>query len=651
VVSESFADARGLELGSQFSVIMNGDLRQISIVGIALSPDYIYAMMPGEVMPSEGRFGVLWLPEASLASMYDLRGAFNRLSIKLMPGASSAGIRSEVDRLLAPFGGLGSYDRSQQVSHAYLDAELTQLRGMSIVLPPIFLLVAAFLVNMTLARLIALEREQIGLLKALGYSSWAIAIHYVEFVMLIALVGTFIGFAFGIWAGNGMTRLYARYYSFPVLIFSRDPMLYVIAACVTVGSAVAGAMQAVRQAAWLPPAVAMLPPAPPTYRQMLGNRGQWRSGFPQLWTIVARHLLHWPWRTLGGIAGMAAACAILVGSLWSFGAMNFMVDYTFNRTERQDATIRFLTVKDSGALHEVGRLPGVMIAEPFRTVGVEIRSGHVSRRIAISGYAPSSSLTQLLDSNREPVPLPEEGVVLGATLARLHGVDVGDMVEVTPFEGNRRLRAVPVAGVIESYLGLAAYMDWSALDRLLDRSPLISGAHVKIDPNLQKALFQAFTSTPSLGVISLRSVALERFRETMAQNMFVMIGVLVAMAGIIAFGVVYNFARISLSEQGREMASLRVLGFRRSEVSMLLLAEIGIITILAQPLGWMAGYWLARAMVRNFSSEIFTMPLVLGPDVFVYATGFVTAAAGLSGLVVMRRISRLDLIAVLKTRE
>ncbi|WEJ56885.1 ABC transporter permease [Devosia sp. FJ2-5-3] len=351
VVSESFADARGLELWSQFSVIMNGDLRQISIVGIALSPDYIYAMMPGEVMPSEGRFGVLWLPEASLASMYDLQAAFNTLSIKLMPGASSASVRSEVDRILAPFGGIGSYDRSQQVSHAYLDAELTQLRGMSIVLPPVFLLVAAFLVNMTLARLIALEREQIGLLKALGYSSWAIAIHYVQFVMLIALVGTSIGFAFGTWAGNGMTELYARYYSFPVLIFSRDPMLYVIATCVTVGSAVTGAMQAVRRAAWLPPAVAMLPPAPPTYRQLLGNRGHWRSSLPQLWTIVARHLLHWPWRTFGGIAGMAAACAILVGSLWSIGAMNFMVDYTFNRTERQDAMAKCLGGERVGSQH------------------------------------------------------------------------------------------------------------------------------------------------------------------------------------------------------------------------------------------------------------------------------------------------------------
>lgn len=651
VVNESFAKAHALGVGSRFAVIMNGALREVSVTGIALSPDYIYAMMPGEVMPSEGSFGVLWVEQSLLASMYDLQGAFNTLSVKLMPGASAAPIIDEIDHVLGPFGGQGAYGRSQQVSHAYLDAELTQLRGMSMVLPPVFLLVAAFLVNMTLARLIALEREQIGLLKALGYSSWSIAWHYIEFVLLIALLGTAFGYAFGIWAGNGMTELYARYYSFPILVFSRDPLLYVIAATMTVGAAVIGAIRAVQKAAWLPPATAMLPPAPPVYRQVLRHGGSVARNVPQRWIIVSRHLLHWPWRTAGGIVGVAAACAILVGSLWSIGAMNLMIDYTFNRTERQDATISFLSDKPAAAIYELGRLPGVMVAEPFRTVGVDIRSGHISRRVASSGYAHSSKLTQLLDTNLQPVLLPKEGLVLSVTLAALLSVGIGDTVEVTSLEGAHRVRTVPVADLITSYFGLAAYMNIDALNALFDRTRLISGAHIQIDSTKRPELFAAFGTSPSLGVISLRAMALERFRETMAQNILVMVGVLVGMAGIIAFGVVYNFARISLSEQGREMASLRVLGFRRGEVSMLLLAEIAVIALMAQPIGWLLGFWLAHAMAHSFSSEIFTMPLVVGPEVFVYSSAIVIAAAALSGMGVRRRIDRLDLIAVLKTRE
>lgn len=651
VVSEVFAKARGLVPGSQLKVVMNGALRSVTVTGIALSPEYIYAMTPGDIMPSEGRFGVLWVPEPLLEATYDLQGAFNAVSLKLLPGASANAVIAAADHLLAPYGGQGAYGRSQQISHTFLDAELTQLRGMSAVLPPIFLLVAAFLVNMTLSRLIALEREQIGLLKALGYSSWEIAWHYVEFVLLIAIIGTALGYAFGIWAGNGLTVIYARYYSFPVLVFSRDPALYVVAAAVTMGAAVLGAIRAVRQAAWLPPAVAMQPPAPPVYRQVLSGRNPIRIELPQRWIIVTRHLLHWPWRTAGGVLGMAMAAAILVGSLWSVGAINFMVDYTFNRTERQDATVTFLAPKPAAALYEVSRLPGVMAAEPFRSVAVEIRNGHVSRRIGITAYAEGSDQTQLLDAEGRRIDLPEQGLIISRTLARLLRVAPGDSVEVQPLEGDRRVRLVPVHGLIEGFLGLAAYMDLHAANELLDGLPLISGANVEIDEAGQDALFEALKATPALGMISLRSVALQRFRETMAQNMFVMIGVLVVMAGLIAFGVVYNFSRISLSEQGREMASLRVLGFSRGEVSMLLLAEIAVVTLLAQPLGWMLGYWLALGMVSSFSSEIFTMPLVLGPEVFAYSTAVVVAAAALSGLIVRRRIDRLDMIAVLKTRE
>jgi putative ABC transport system permease protein len=651
VVSEVFAEARGLAAGSQIDVVINGALRSPSITGIALSPEYIYAMTPGEVIPSEGRFGVLWMPERTLEAAYDLQGAFNTLSIKLVPGASAPAVIAAVDRLLARYGGQGAYQRPQQTSYAYLDAELTQLRGMSAVLPPVFLLVAAFLVSMTLGRLIALEREQIGLLKALGYSSLAVAWHYIEFVILIAILGTAIGYVLGIWAGNALTVLYARYYSFPVLIFSREPALYVAAAAITTGSAIVGALRAVSQAAWLPPAVAMTPPAPPAYRRMFGTGLPFGFQLPQLWVIVTRHLLHWPWRTAGGIIGMALAGAILVGSLWSVGATNYMVDYTFNRTEMQDATITFLAAKPAAALQEVMRLPGVMAAEPFRSVGVEISNGRFSRRIGITGYAPNGTLTRLLDSKLRPVRLDSTGLVISRTLAQLLDVRTGDTLEVTPLEGDRRARQVVVAGLVESYLGLAAYMDLDALNHLLGQSRLISGVNAEIDAAQHERLFATLKATPSLGLISLRSAALERFRETMAQNMFVMIGVLVAMAGVIAFGVVYNFARISLSEQGREMASLRVLGFRRGEVSLLLLAEIATVTVLAQPIGWVLGYLLALGMVRSFSSEIFTMPLVLGADVFVYSSAVVALAALLSALIVRRRIDRLDMIAVLKTRE
>jgi putative ABC transport system permease protein len=620
-------------------------------VGVALSPEYVYAVAPGEVMPSKGRFGIVWVPESVLAAAYDLRGAFNSVSVRLLPGASQSDVIARLDRLLAPFGGQGAYGRAQQTSHAYLDSELTQLQSMSRVLPPVFLLVAAFLVNMTLTRLIALEREQIGLLKAIGYSAWSIAWHYVEFVLVIAILGIAVGIGLGSWAGGALTELYARFYSFPMLVFSRDPTLYLIAGGTTLAAAVLGAIRAVRAAARLPPAVAMSPPPPPAYRSLMaGALGAWID-IRKTWLMVLRHLLHWPWRTMGGVIGLALSVAVLVGSLWAVGGVNYMMDYTFNKTERQDATINFSGTRPASAAQAVGRLPGVIALEPFRALGVEIANGHVSRRIALIGRPAEGGLTRLLDKNLNGVSLPDSGLVLTRALAEILRVGPGDVVDLRLLEGRRQSRFARVSSVVEGYLGLGAYMELGALQHLIDEGDRISGVNITVDTLRQDDLFAQLKQTPSLGQISMQTVALQQFRATMAQNLYVMIGALVGLAGIIAFGVVYNFSRISLSEQGREMASLRVLGFTRAEVSALLLAEIAVLTLLAQPLGWALGLVVAFAMVEGFSSEIFTMPFVIGPDVFAYSSLVVMTAALISALIVRRRIDRLDMIGVLKTRE
>lgn len=649
-VSEVFAKANRLQLGSNIDVIMNGTLRGITVVGVALSPDYVYAVAPGESMPNEGRFGVLWVPAPVLAAAYGMKGAFNTVSLKLLPRTSEHRVSESLDIILAPFGGQGAYGRAKQTSHAYLSSELTQLRSMSSVLPPIFLFVAAFLVNMTLLRLITLEREQIGLLKALGYSAWSIARYYIELVVLIGLIGVAIGIFFGVWAGGALASLYARFYSFPELIFSRDPLLFLIAGGATLLAAVVGAVRGVSAAARLPPAVAMSPPAPPVYR----NRGR-RSSLPfqprKTWVMVTRHIMHWPWRSAGGVIGLSFSVAVLVGSLWSVGGVNHVVDYTFNKADRQDATLVFSTPKTMSAIQDVGRLPAVLAREPFRAVGVEVRSGHIARRIALLGRGESAVLTKLFDAHMQPVRLPRSGILLTHALAKILGVGRGDSVDVRLLEGNRQIRQVYISGVVEGYLGLSAYMELGALEALVQDGGLISGAYLTLDPLERDRLYATLKRTPSAGSLSVQAEALKQFRATMAQNMYVMIGVLAGLASLIAFGVVYNFSRISLSEQGRELASLRVLGFTRREVSSLLLAETAALTLVAQPVGWGLGLLLAWAMVQGFSTEMFAMPLVVGPEVFASSSLIVIFAAIVSGLIVRRRVDRLDMIAVLKTRE
>ncbi|MBM3519552.1 MAG: FtsX-like permease family protein [Alphaproteobacteria bacterium] len=651
LVSQGFARAHGLAPGATLSLVINGVKRGLRITGIALSPEFVYALGPGDLMPNERRFGIVWMPEEALAGAFDLEGAFSNLAVKLQPGASQDHVIERIDQTLARYGGQGAYGRSDQISHAFLDAELKQLQAMSRFLPPIFLFVSALLVNMTLARLITLEREQIGLLKALGYSSWAVARHYLAFVAVIAIFGIAIGSVAGYLLGRGLTALYAQFFTFPFLVFSRSTGPYAIAGLVTLAAASAGALAEASKAAWLQPAVAMSPPAPPRYRKFMRGALDAARYLSQSSVMIYRHLSHWPLRTASGLLGVALATAILVGSLWSFGSIEYLIDFTFHRSDRQDATITFNSEKGSSAFQAARQLPGILQAEPYRALAVKISFGHVSRRLSLLGKPQNSELSRVLDVDERMVTMPDYGIVLTRALADILGARTGETVSVEFLEGRRETREVRVSAIVESFIGLLAFMEIAALNRLAGEGRVISGVNVTIDGALRDRLFAALKATPAAGFITLQKAALQKFRETLAQNIFIMLSVYVSLAVIIAFGVIYNFARISLSEQGRELASLRVLGFTRGEVSGLLLGELAVIFIIAQPLGWLIGYGFAVAMVKGFTTEIYRVPFVIERSVYAYSSLIVAGAALLSALIVRRRVDRLDMIAVLKTRE
>lgn len=651
VVSEPFAKANKFDIGSTFDAILNGRKRTLRVVGTALSPEFIYSLGPYGLIPDDKRYGIVWMREKALAAAYDLTGAFSSVHLKLTSAAAAPEAIQQLDGILARYGGLGAHGRRDQTSHAFLDAELQQLKAMSRILPPVFLLVAAFLVNMTLSRLILLEREQIGLLKALGYGGAAVGWHYLQFALAIAAVGIAIGIGAGTWLGFGMTRLYADFYHFPFLVFRTDPAIYVIAAGVTLAAAAVGALRAVRDVVALPPAVAMSPPAPAVYRRLLPQAFYAIVNIPQSLIMVTRHLLRWPIRTVSSVLGIALAVSVLVGSMWAFGSTEFMIDVTYNRAERANATINFGHERTMSAYFDTFALPGVLTAEPYRSVPVRIYHGPVERRIAISGKPPQSDLSRVLGPGLMPVQLPESGIALSDALAKILKAKVGDIVEVELLERDRRRAVLPVTGVIEGYLGLNAYMSLPALNRLMREGATISGVNILYDTARQDELFRRLKTTPIANFIALQRTTLQNFRQTLQENLLVMITVYVSLGMIIAFGVVYNFARISLSEQGRELASLRVLGFHKSEVSAILLSELAVLTIVAQPLGWVIGYFFAWAMVQGFNSELYRVPLVVERSVYAWASVIVFASALASALVVRQRIDRLDLIEVLKTRE
>jgi putative ABC transport system permease protein len=655
LVHEAFASAHGLEPGDRIAAIINGRRRELPIAGIALSPEYVYVIGPGDIIPDQRRFGVIWMGERALASAFDMEGGFNDVSLRLEPGRLTDGeapaVIDALDRILEPYGGLGAISRRHQPSHWFIENELREMRTMASILPVIFLGVAAFLLNVVLSRTIAVQRTQIAVLKAVGYTPREVAFHYLGLGALIAVLGSVVGCGVGAWLGRGLTNIYAEYFRFPMTLYELPPWVALAATAIAIAAATLGSLGAVRRVNALPPAEAMRPEPPARFEPTrLENLGLRRFLAPEARMIV-RNVARKPLRFALSAFGVGMAIALMVLGAFFIDAIDYLIELQFDVGQRQDVTVTFVEPQSAASRHELARLPGVLSVEPFRSVPVRLRHENRSRRAAILGLPARQELSRVIDRQTGPVTLPPEGLVLSRALGDQLDAREGDEVIVEVLEGARPRRSIRVAQRIDDLIGLSAYMEADALARLMREDASLSGAFLAVDEDRQDDLYQALKATPSVAGVGMATAAMRSFRETVRANMMRIILFNVLFSCIIAVGVVYNAARISLSEHSRDLASLRVLGFSRGEIARILLGELGLVTLAAIPIGIASGSalaWLLLALLRN---ELYRIPYVIEPATYGQAVLVVLTASLLSGLLVRRRLDRLDLVAALKTRE
>ncbi len=652
IVSDTFADAHGLHPGDKIHAVINGKRKALTLVGVALSPEYVYQIAPGAMFPDFKRYGVLWMGRHALAAAYDMDGAFNSVSLSLTPGADEQSVIDRLDGLLARFGGIGAYGRKDQFSNRFLSEELKQLQTTATVFPSIFLGVAAFLLNVVVTRLIATQREQIAILKAFGYRPLAIGWHYLKLVMAVGLFGVAGGVALGAWFGKGLSNVYMELYRFPFLEYVLKPGVVSIALAVTGFAAVSGTLLAVGRAIRLPPAEGMRPETPMVYRATLLERLGLQRMLNQPSRMILRHIERRPLKSLLTVFGIACAGGLMMVGNYQRGAIDFMVDIQFRQAAREDLAVTFIEPTSGRALHELTQLPGVRQVEGFRDVAANLRFGQYHYRSALYGIEPAGRLHRSLDSELRPVRVPADGVVLTDHLANniLH-VKPGDLLTVEVLEGNRRVVQLPVLGITKQYLGVSAYMQRDSLNTLLREGDVVTGAYLAHAPEAGADLYAKLHARPRvLGMVAHAS-AIKSFYATLGEFVLFFNMVATLLAATIAFGVVYNSARIALSERGRELASLRVLGFTHGEIAYILLGELAVLTLAAIPLGFLVGAGLCGILVVVFESDLYRLPLVLEPYNFALAATVVAVSAVVSGLLVWYQLGRLDLIGVLKTRE
>lgn len=651
LVNVPFAEANSFQLGDGFSANLRGQKRELTIVGTVQTPEFIYTIGPGAMMPDNAAFGIIWLPARAAAAVFDMTGAFNDLSLSLSAGVQTAPVIDALDDILEPYGTLGAYDRTTHQSDAFLDAEISQQEGMAMILPPIFFGISAFLVSMVMGRIIALERSEIGLLKAIGYSNTEICLHYLMLAGLIAIVGVVLGWIAGTALASTMAHQYAEFFNFPYVIFRVPYWVYAAAALAGLATTSLGAAQSALKAAGLAPAIAMQPPAPPRFKRSWVDRAMHRMRLAQSTIMILRSLLRWPVRSLLTSLGLALAVSAVIASIFINDAMEEIIDLTFYQANRQDAMLLFAEDVPETVLEEVRNLPGVLQAESQQFHAAILKNEHRTKRVAITAQRPEADLARVLDDDGAPVATPPGGVLLSKRLGAHLALQEGDVVEAEFLSGRRETFDLTVVGLVEQHLGLGVYMDLDYLNTIFRQEPRLSTVNVTLDENQTEALHEAIKDIPKVtGIIELVENR-RSFQDTIEQNIVVMNSIYITIALLITIGVSYNAARIQLSERARELASLRILGFGRGEISYILVGEMMLIAIIAQPIGWGIGAWIARLMTDAFTSDLYAIPLVLKPAVFATGSLVVLSAAFISVMIVRRRLDRLDLVAVMKTRE
>ncbi len=651
VVNEAFAQAHRLRPGARIEMVVNGRLQALTVVGTGLSPEHVYQIRPGDLFPDHARYAVLWMNRTALAAAFGMQGAFDSVVAALSPGASSAKVGDAFDLLLAPYGGLRAHDRELQISHRYLDQELVQLEAMARFVPMIFLGVAAFLLNVVAARVIRTQRAEIAVLKAFGYGDGAIALHYLSLVLAVVVLGSVAGVLVGAWLADGLATIYQEFFRFPFLRMSVRPAVALIATAIALVAAALGAWSAVAAAFRLEPAEAMRPASPARYRRTLVERLGIGRFVSQPTRIVLRNLERRPWRSTLSALGIALAVALLVLGGLQQGAVNFMIDAQLRAAQRQDLTVSFDEARSVRAVHELAALPDVRRVEGFRLAPAILRNGHREYRTALQGYEADGELFRVLDERLAPIRLVDGGVMLTGHLGRLLGVKAGDRLQVEVLEGRRSSFEIPVAGLVTEYVGVGAYLTRETLNRLLDEGSTVSGALVAVAPDAVAPVTGRLDRMPRVANVTIRERAIAAFDDLMGETLLVYAFFSIVLAGSIAFAVVYNNARIALAERGRELATLRVLGFGFGEVAWVLLGELALLALLAIPLGFAVGTGFAWVVTRAMQTDLFRVPVVIEPSAYATAAAVVVAASLTSSLLVGHNLRRLDLLDALEASE
>lgn len=654
ILSSRFAESNKVNIGDNIDVSIDRKKHTLNVVGFALSPEYVYLIRNvQELVPSPERFGILWVPEDFAETALDLREACNNLVGTVDDEKKLGFILDEADQILESYGVIAKTKRENQISHRFISDEIKGLSVNARVTPTIFLSISAMIILVLLTRMVRHERTEIGLLKAYGYSSARVAAHYIGYALLLAGVGCIAGFGLGQYLANAMIELYVQFYQFPILKARMYPNVLAQSMGVALTFAVIGAIAAARMAARIRPAESMRPAAP-----VFGSRTILER-IPALWNrlgfiskMIARNLARSPVRAAFNVFGVAVSCLVLMIAFFSSNAMDYMINFQFTEVQREDVTVNLTREMGKEALYEFQRMDHVRRVEPILLYPFTLRNGWKEKDVLITGLSEDALLQRLIDTDHNLVKLHGDGIVLSDYLAGQLGVAPGQEIEAEPLMGRlEKKKIVPVDGVTAQYLGNSVYMTIDSLSRLLDEPLAMNAVLVQTDPGGADLLNNHLKDIATVAAVAVKARMLQSLMDTLAMSMRIMNTMMIGFAFAIAFAIIYNVTIVSLTERERELASLRVLGFTQQETGSILYRENAVLGVLGIIVGLPLGVVYCRFMVYAFTTDLYRFPFYIAPSSYVITSALAIGFVLIANLAVRRRIGRLDMVEVLKSRE
>lgn len=649
VVHAAFAGAHGLRSGSRLKVQLLGKEVDLLVSGIGISPETIYAIGPASPLPDDKHFGVFWLERSVFGRMVDMSGAFNSVVATLRPGADSRSVVSAINRELEQFGSRGAIGRDRQLSHSFISDEIAQQKSTAIFAPTVFLGVAAFLINIVVSRLVAIQRQQIAMLKAVGFFDREIIWHYVQLVSWLSILGIIPGILLGALLGQWMADLYRSYYHFPSLDFSLNIGSVLMGVLAGLIPALAGAFSSIRKAVTLPPAEAMRAPSPPKFAQAFSFRGGISSRIGPRGRIVIRNAILRRSRLLMTVLGITLAISLVVLSGFWRDSVNLLMVTQFQVVQREDISIDLLRPRPTSVIREISQLDGVIAVEGMRMLPARIRFQQHSREVAIAGRTENTNMRKYADGSLRSIELPTEGLLMSRYFANNWGVKAGDQIHVESLEGNPRPRKFTVFGFTDDVLGQSIIMRADSMWKWLDESSSYNLALLQVDATRLESLYVRLKQHPEIAAVSVKTVMYRSLLKTFGNMINNSVLILMTFSTLIAIGIIYNGARVNFSERSRELASMQVFGFSLRETYFIFIGEAAFYLLLSLVPGCFVGWLLSRASVDLLNTEVFNFPVHITLATYAMAVVTVLLAFGVSAAIAWRMLRKLDIVESLKT--